>query len=77
MHQKVPRSHQVVFVWLCRNTCDKSCIHTVESTAGGFDPNHVWEECRTMSNPLSWGYNRNLRVDQYESSKQMIHHVRW
>lgn len=60
---------------LSRDTCDKSCIHTVESTAGGFDPNHIWEECRTMSNPLSWGYNRNLNVDNYESSKQMIHHL--
>eukprot|EP00479_Gromia_sphaerica_P002038 TRINITY_DN1241_c0_g1_i1.p1 TRINITY_DN1241_c0_g1~~TRINITY_DN1241_c0_g1_i1.p1 ORF type:complete len:207 (+),score=25.93 TRINITY_DN1241_c0_g1_i1:58-678(+) len=55
--------------------CVHSCVHTVESTAGGFDPDHIWEECRTMSNPLSWGYNRNLRVDEYETPKQMIEHL--
>lgn len=52
--------------------CTQSCSKTIEDTDGDFDPNYIWEECRTMSTPSSWGFNRRLTAENYETSWDLI-----
>lgn len=44
---------------------------TTEYGKGTFDPNKTWEECRGIGE--SFGYNRNENLEQYLSSKQVLH----
>lgn len=50
-----------------------SCIQTSEYGSGTIKENAVWEETRGIGQ--SFGYNRNENLEQYASSKELIHQL--
>jgi alpha-L-fucosidase len=50
-----------------------SCIQTSEYGSGTIKENAVWEETRGIGQ--SFGYNRNENLEQYASSKDLVHQL--
>lgn len=52
---------------------DNGGFHTSEYGSGKSGPDKAWEECRGIGE--SFGYNRNENLEQYASSKQLVHQL--